>query len=76
MVPLAEGQALSIGLTSYRGRVCYGLNGDRDAMPDLEPAGAVPGRGARRACWRRRDEPGAWCSGAAACWARPGRSAR
>ena len=30
------GQALSIGLTSYDGGVYYGLNGDRDAMPDLD----------------------------------------
>jgi diacylglycerol O-acyltransferase / wax synthase len=36
VVPLAKGQAVSIGLTSYDGSVCYGLNADRDAMPDLE----------------------------------------
>lgn len=36
VVPLAKGQALSIGLTSYDGRVCYGLNADRDAMPDID----------------------------------------
>lgn len=36
VIPLARGQALSIGLTSYHGGVYYGLNGDRDAMPDLE----------------------------------------
>jgi hypothetical protein len=35
VVPLAKGQALSIGLTSYDGRVHYGLNADRDAMPDV-----------------------------------------
>jgi WS/DGAT/MGAT family acyltransferase len=35
VVPLARGQALSIGLTSYDGGVYYGLNGDRDAMPDV-----------------------------------------
>jgi WS/DGAT/MGAT family acyltransferase len=35
VVPLAKGQALSIGLTSYDGRVFYGLNADRDAMPDV-----------------------------------------
>jgi len=35
-VPLAKGQALSIGLTSYAGGVYYGLNGDRDAMPDVD----------------------------------------
>ena len=36
VVPLAKGQALGIGLTSYDGRVFYGLNADRDAMPDLD----------------------------------------
>jgi WS/DGAT/MGAT family acyltransferase len=36
VVPLAKGQALAIGLTSYDGGVYYGLNGDRDAMPDLD----------------------------------------
>jgi hypothetical protein len=35
VVPLAKGQALSIGLTSYDGGVFYGLNADRDAMPDV-----------------------------------------
>jgi diacylglycerol O-acyltransferase len=34
--PLARGQALSIGVTSYAGRVYFGLYGDRDAMPDLD----------------------------------------
>jgi diacylglycerol O-acyltransferase len=36
VIPLARGQALSIGLTSYDGGVHYGLNGDREAMPDLD----------------------------------------
>jgi len=36
VVPLAKGQALSIGLTSYDGGVFYGLNADRDAMPDVD----------------------------------------
>jgi WS/DGAT/MGAT family acyltransferase len=36
VVPLAKGQAVSIGLTSYDGRVFYGLNADRDAMPDVD----------------------------------------
>lgn len=35
VIPLARGQALSIGLTSYDGGVYYGLNADRDAMPDV-----------------------------------------
>jgi WS/DGAT/MGAT family acyltransferase len=36
VVPLAKNQALSIGLTSYDGGVYYGLNADRDAMPDVD----------------------------------------
>jgi len=36
VVPLAKGQALAIGLTSYYGKVCFGLYADRDAMPDLD----------------------------------------
>lgn len=39
VIPLARGQALSVGLTSYDGGVYYGLNADRDAMPDLEVLG-------------------------------------
>lgn len=35
VIPLAQRQALAIGLTSYDGRVHLGLNADRDAMPDL-----------------------------------------
>jgi WS/DGAT/MGAT family acyltransferase len=36
VMPLAKGQGLAIGLTSYHGGVYYGLNADRDAMGDLE----------------------------------------
>jgi hypothetical protein len=36
VVPLAAGQAVSIGLTSYDGGVYYGLNADRDAMADVD----------------------------------------
>ncbi|HET6817408.1 MAG TPA: wax ester/triacylglycerol synthase family O-acyltransferase [Mycobacteriales bacterium] len=36
VVPLGRGQAVSIGLTSYDGGVYFGLNGDRDAMPDVD----------------------------------------
>jgi WS/DGAT/MGAT family acyltransferase len=36
VVPLAKGQAVSIGLISYNGGVFYGLNADRDVMPDIE----------------------------------------
>jgi hypothetical protein len=39
VIPLARGQALSIGLTSYDGGVYYGLNGDRDTMSDLDVLG-------------------------------------
>jgi diacylglycerol O-acyltransferase / wax synthase len=39
VIPLARGQALSVGLTSYDGGVYYGLNADRDTMPDLEVLG-------------------------------------
>ena len=36
MVPLAENQALGIAVMSYDGRLDFGLNGDWDAMADLE----------------------------------------
>ena len=36
VIPLARGQALAIGLTSYDGDVNYGLNGDHEALPDLD----------------------------------------
>ncbi len=36
MVPLAGGQAVSIGITSYDGSLHYGLNADRDALPDVD----------------------------------------
>ena len=36
VVPLTKGQAVSIALTSYDGGVFYGLNADRDAMPDVD----------------------------------------
>lgn len=39
VTPLAKGQALSIGITSYNGGVFYGLNADRDAMPDVDVLG-------------------------------------
>jgi diacylglycerol O-acyltransferase len=35
VVPLAPEHALAVGVTSYDGNVFYGLNADRDAMPDL-----------------------------------------
>jgi hypothetical protein len=36
VIPLATGQAVSIGLTSYDGGVFFGLNADRDAMHDVD----------------------------------------
>ena len=36
MVPLAENQALGIAILSYNGALDFGLNGDYDAMGDLE----------------------------------------
>jgi diacylglycerol O-acyltransferase / wax synthase len=43
VVPLAKGQALAIGLTSYNGGVYYGLNGDRDAMADVDVLAGLVG---------------------------------
>lgn len=39
VIPLGAGQALAIGLTSYDGGVYYGLNCDRDSMPDADVLG-------------------------------------
>lgn len=36
VVPLAKNQAVTVGLTSYNGGVYYGLNADRDALPDVD----------------------------------------
>ena len=36
ILPLAPGQAMSIALSSYDGGMFYGVNGDRDAVPDLQ----------------------------------------
>jgi WS/DGAT/MGAT family acyltransferase len=41
VVPLVKNQAVSIGLTSYDGGVYYGLNADRDSMPDLDVLAAA-----------------------------------
>jgi WS/DGAT/MGAT family acyltransferase len=35
VVPLAHGQAVSVGVTSYDGGLYYGVNADRDGMPDV-----------------------------------------
>ena len=39
VIPLARGQALAVGVTSYDGGVYFGLNADRDAMPDVDLLG-------------------------------------
>lgn len=36
VVPLAPWQGLSVGITSYRGRIHFGLNADYRALPDLD----------------------------------------
>jgi diacylglycerol O-acyltransferase len=41
VVPLAEGQAVAIGITSYDGQVSYGLNADRDSMADVDVLGGL-----------------------------------
>ncbi len=41
VVSLAKNQALAIGLTSYDGTVCFGLNADRDAMGDVDALGQM-----------------------------------
>jgi WS/DGAT/MGAT family acyltransferase len=41
VVPLAGGQAVSVGVTSYDGGVHYGLNADRDALPDVDVLAAA-----------------------------------
>lgn len=38
--PLLEGHPLAIGVTSYDGRVFYGLTADRDALPDADLLGS------------------------------------
>ena len=35
VLPLGAGQALSIGITSYDGALFFGINADRDAVPDV-----------------------------------------
>jgi len=36
VTPLTPDHALTVGVTSYDGLVCYGLNADRDALPDAD----------------------------------------
>ncbi|HEX6877733.1 MAG TPA: WS/DGAT domain-containing protein, partial [Nocardioidaceae bacterium] len=37
--PLLPGHALAIGVTSYDGGVYFGINADRDALPDVDVFG-------------------------------------
>ena len=48
VVPLAKGQTVSIGITSYNGGVFYGLNADRDAMGDVDVLAASIGESLAR----------------------------
>jgi WS/DGAT/MGAT family acyltransferase len=41
ILPLAEGHALSVALTSYDGGVFYGVTADRDAVPDVAVFGEL-----------------------------------
>jgi diacylglycerol O-acyltransferase len=41
VVPLAKNQAVAVGITSYDGGLYYGLNADRDAMPDVDVLAAL-----------------------------------
>lgn len=36
VIPLASGRALSVAVLSYRGRLCFGLLADGEALPDLD----------------------------------------
>jgi diacylglycerol O-acyltransferase len=36
VVPLSSGHAVAVGVTSYDGGVYYGVNADRNALPDVE----------------------------------------
>ncbi|HEX2176852.1 MAG TPA: wax ester/triacylglycerol synthase family O-acyltransferase [Nocardioidaceae bacterium] len=36
VLPLLQGQPLAIGVTSYDGHVFYGIEADRDAVPDVD----------------------------------------
>jgi WS/DGAT/MGAT family acyltransferase len=36
VVPLADGQGLAVGITSYDGGLFYGFTADRDALPDVD----------------------------------------
>jgi diacylglycerol O-acyltransferase / wax synthase len=39
VLPLLQGQPLAVGVTSYDGHVFYGIEADRDAVPDVDVLG-------------------------------------
>jgi diacylglycerol O-acyltransferase len=39
VLPLLAGHAMAIGVTSYDGKVFYGIDADRDAVPDVAVLG-------------------------------------
>jgi len=41
VVPLADGQGLAVGITSYDGGLFYGFTADRDALPDVDVLAAT-----------------------------------
>jgi diacylglycerol O-acyltransferase len=41
VVPLADGQGLAVGITSYDGGLYYGFTADRDALPDVDVLAAT-----------------------------------
>jgi WS/DGAT/MGAT family acyltransferase len=43
IMPLNEGHALAVGLTSYDGGVFFGITADRDAVPDVDGLGRLIG---------------------------------
>ena len=41
VVPLADGQGLAVGITSYDGGLFYGFTADRDGLPDVDVLAAT-----------------------------------
>jgi diacylglycerol O-acyltransferase / wax synthase len=41
ILPLGPSQAVSVGITSYDGGLFFGINADRDAVPDVEVLGRL-----------------------------------
>src|SRR3712207_4288323 len=76
VVPLAKNQAVSIGLTSYNGGVYFGLNADRDAMPDVDVLAQCIEESLAELVETVRCPAVGSSSARAGCSARRGRSAR